>query len=93
MSSMKYVNMLLVECEDGTQALVSVPISTASKDDIVLLCGGKQAKVIRSEWIDPKSAIYEIVSAVVPVHEPEAVYSYRLKWQKEDTSDEAHDDT
>lgn len=89
MSSMKYVDLILVKCEDGTPVLVSAPVSTATEGDIVLFCGGKQAKVVRSEWIDPTSAIYEMISAVVPVCEPEAVYSYRLKWEKE--QDDAED--
>ena len=89
MANTKYVDMLLVEREDGTPAVVIAPISAATEGDIVIFGSGQQATVARSEWIDPETALYAIISAVVPVHEAERIYSHKLKWEKrEDDADD-----
>lgn len=88
----KYIDLLLIEKADGSMALVVADAHKAEVGSLVEFDDGKVGRVVMKAWIGERGGeVHNLVSALVPVNEAEAVY-FR-SWQKEDNDGEIRRDS
>lgn len=83
-----YIDLLLVQPENSALVLVEAPISTAAEGDIVFFTQEDYGTVIRSEWVEPESALYSMIRDVAVIYPALKVYSCRCKWEKAEVAEE-----
>lgn len=78
----RYIGILLVEELDCTPYVVKAPAYTAEVGQIVTF-GDHTGKVVQCATMDPDSEEYAIMSAVIQIHEADALYAPRYVKEEE----------
>ena len=77
-----YIELLLVEQENGVKELVTAPTSEAFEGSLVFYDGCKMGTVIAKKWVEVGSEIHTILQAACKLYPAESIYL--PKWSKED---------
>lgn len=80
----KYVNVLLTEDSAGVVKIVQVPTEACIREGDMVLIGSNLYTVVLTNWMDPESNAYRILSAVTPIYTDKKIL--RVKWEPEEAN-------
>jgi hypothetical protein len=70
----KFVDLLAVQCSDGSVATFEVPTSTAHKGDLVYH-DGEHLEIICTEWVNTDNKLYKVMKDAGQILVPEKIFA------------------
>ena len=70
----KYVDLLAVQCSDGSIATFEAPTNTAHKGDLVYH-EGENLEIICAEWANTENKFYKVMKEAGQILVPEKIFA------------------
>lgn len=87
----KYVDLLAVQCSDGSIAAFEAPTNTAHKGDLVYH-DGEHLEIICTDWVNTDNKLYKVMKDAGRILVPEKIFAVIFESCPEQKSEAADAD-